>query len=172
MVWMLLWLWGCGPNLVCGEGTQEVNGVCVADACPTCPTCPVCKVCPRCQRCPDKPPPEPEVLPTYDGKTAAQFNFSKNGQTIEVEAGTFFEIDLGAPAHAKPEHTYTWVEPITRGQPRFVQMEVGKPDGNAIHYKFVFFVKKPGKGQIRINRKYNAATADPAPDFGVRVVIK
>jgi hypothetical protein len=109
-------------------------------------------------------------VPDFNGQTASSFNFTVTGQTIEVPANSFFEINLGVPTNVPESYQYTWARPQIRGRVRFVTREETPENKGVIGTRFIFFAEE-GQGTLGVKRKYKAATADPAPDFGIKVKI-
>ena len=177
---LLSWLLGCG-QVQCGTGTHLEEGFCVADPCPVCPEDSAKKKKKKKKKKAkgkgakgkgkSKLPPPPE----FDGTTSASFNFAKSQQKVQIKAGTFFDVTLGAPLGVKEEYRYTWARPITRGKVQYVRTdttEVDQPNGTrATAYRVIFYAREPGIGAVRINRKYEVPSRDPAPDFGIPVEV-
>jgi len=112
---------------------------------------------------------EPSVLPPAE-LGPLSLNYRANGRSIELQRGTEFSVELAAPAGGEEHEQYEGGIPKAGGALSYTGVETRK-EGDRRYWTFRFRVGDKKSGKLRINRHYPGGSSDPAPDFGLHVIV-
>jgi hypothetical protein len=97
-------------------------------------------------------------------------NYRANGRTIELPVGAEFSVELAAPLGGPEGQRYEWQTPTAGGALSFLGADT-RQDVERRYWTFRLKVADKKSGKLRINRYYPTGSTDPAPDFGLRVLV-